>query len=58
MEDLSIIKMNLTHLRRLLESELDPGRRRTIEKLIREAEAGLRGVRAPPNNLFRCGCVK
>jgi hypothetical protein len=51
MEDPTIVKINLERFWRLLESEADPARRRTIQELIRTAEAELhhqRSPRAPP----------
>jgi hypothetical protein len=51
MEDPTIAKMNLERFRRLLESEADPAKRRTIQELIPTAEAALhhqRSPRAPP----------
>jgi hypothetical protein len=47
MEDPAILKMNLERFRRLLASEADPTKRRTIEELIRSAEAELQHHRSP-----------
>jgi len=38
MEDPAILNMNLERYWRLLESEADPAKRQTIQKLIRKAE--------------------
>ena len=41
MEDPAILRMNLNHFRRLLETEADPAKRQMILKLIGETEAKL-----------------
>ena len=41
MEEPAILNMNLGRFRRLLESETNPVKRRTIEDLIRETETQL-----------------
>jgi hypothetical protein len=63
MEDPAIVKMNLERFRRLLASEADPAKRRTILELIHKAEAALhhnRSPRASPrSNIFAPGgCLK
>ena len=41
MEDPAILRMNLNHFRRLLETEADPAKRQMILKLMGETEAKL-----------------
>jgi hypothetical protein len=47
MEDPTILRMNLDHFRRLLETEADPAKRQMILKLIGETEAKLPPDRYP-----------
>jgi len=51
MHDPAILRINLDHFRRLLETEADPAKQQRILKLIRETEAPLSEIgsrEAPP----------
>jgi hypothetical protein len=48
MEEPAILRMNLDHFRRLLETEADPAKRQMILRLIGETEAKLPPDRYPP----------
>jgi hypothetical protein len=47
MEEQAILELNLDRYRRLLESETDPARRRTVAALIRETQAKMQRGQMP-----------
>lgn len=56
MSDIDIIRWNIDHFRRLLQSDLDPAVRRTVEELLSQfetklslANAALNGARIDPH---------
>lgn len=57
LEDPAILRMNLDHFRRLLETEADPAKRQMILKLIGEAKVKLQpdqySSEAPSHSAFK-----
>lgn len=53
--DRTVAELNIKHFRKLLESESDPDKRRTIERLLAEEEAKLSQATSAPSGDSRKG---